>query len=101
LDEPLRQTVRAIVATVDGRPAGIVGLVREKTHGRYFSEFKEELEPHLRSIVIMRAIKKSLEWVEAYNGPVLAVAQHEEGARLMTRMGFTYIGGGLFQWLKQ
>ena len=93
-------TMRALVATLDGKVAGVVGVIRDGDHGRYFSEFHEELQPHLKSMVIMRAIKKSMEWVKAYKGPVLAVAQHDEGARLMTRLGFTRIDGEVFQWLK-
>jgi len=41
-------TMRALVATLDGKVAGVVGVIRDGDHGRYFSEFHEELQPHLK-----------------------------------------------------
>ena len=93
-------TMRAIVAELDGELVGIIGVVREGGWGKYFADFKESLEPHLRSITIMRAVKESLAFVRGYRGPVIAVAEHVEGTRLLTRLGFTHLQGDLFGWLR-
>ena len=91
--------MRATVAIMDGRVVGIVGITREVNYGRFFSDFTEELRPHLRSVTIMRAIKRALSYCEQYAGPVLALAEDAEGCRIMHRLGFTHLHGGWYGWL--
>ena len=98
-DGAVKPTLRAIVVTLDGEPAGIIGVSREGGIGKYFSEYRDELKPYLRSITVMRAIKASMKFVTDYPGPVYAMAGHEEGARILTRLGFTQVNGDLFTWL--
>lgn len=93
-------TVRAVVAEMNGEIVGVVGVVREGPIGKYFCDFKPELEPHLRSMAILRAIKKSMEFVREYQGPMVSVAEHAEGCRLLNRLGFTHLQGALYGWLK-
>jgi hypothetical protein len=87
-----------MVATIDGEVAGIIGISREGDIGKYFSEFKPELRPHLKSITILRAIKASLQIVRDYHGPVVAVAQDGEGCRILHRLGFDHIHGANYVW---
>jgi len=91
--------MRAYVGLVDGELAGVVGVVRERQCGKYFCDIKPELQPYLRSITIMRAIKASLRFCDEYRGPLVAVADDAESCRLLFRLGFTHIQGELYGWL--
>lgn len=93
------ETVRAIVAEVDGKVAGIVGVVREDSHGMYFSNFSEDLRPYLRSVAVMRAIKQSMDIVRAYRGPVISIAETVEGCRILNRLGFRHLEGAIYGWV--
>lgn len=92
-------TMRANIAIMDGEIVGVVGVVRERECGKYFCDFKPELQPHLRSITIMRAIKDSLRFADQYRGPMVAIADDAESCRLLHRLGFTHIQGALYGWL--
>lgn len=96
---PQRGTLQAISAVMDGRVVGIVGVSREGEIGKYFCDFKPELRPYLKSIVIMRAVKASMEIVRNYRGPVFSVAEHAEGCRILNRLGFTHSYGVIYEWL--
>ena len=85
---------------MDGEPVGVVGVIRERYFGKFFSDFKPELQPHLRSITIMRAINGALDYADRYRGPVIAVAKDAEGCRILFRLGFTHLQGALYGWLK-
>lgn len=91
--------MRAMVAELDGEVVGVIGVVREGGIGKYFCEFKPVLEPYLRSMTIMRAVKDSLRYVREYRGPVGAIAEHAEGCRMLNRLGFTHLKGAFYGWL--
>jgi hypothetical protein len=99
-ERPIPGTLRALVAEMDGEIVGVIGIVREGGIGKYFCDIRPELMPYLTSMPIMRAIKKSMEWVEAYQGPLVAVAEHAEGCRILNRLGFTHLEGALYGWLR-
>jgi hypothetical protein len=94
-----RETIRAYVADINGSIVGIVGIFRSKDSGIFFSEFKPELQPYLKSITIMRTIKKALSLCDEYRGPVFALADNAESCRLMNRLGFTHLHGAWYGWL--
>lgn len=85
---------------MNGSVVGIIGIVREGPIGKYFADFKPELQPHLTSMPIMRAIKASMKFVEEYQGPVLSVAESAEGCRILNRLGFTHYYGAYYGWLR-
>lgn len=85
---------------MDGMIVGVLGVVREHGYGKYFCDFKPKLQPYLRSITIMRAIKQSMDLVNQYRGPLISVAEHAEGCRLLNRLGFTHLQGALYGWLR-
>lgn len=91
--------MRVIVVEMDGKLSGVIGVVREHSHGKFFADFKPELQPYLRSITIMRAIKDSLRFADQYRGPLVAVAENAEGCRILNRLGFTHLQGALYAWL--
>jgi hypothetical protein len=88
------------VAELDGQVAGIIGVSRENNIGKFFADFKPELEPHLKSLTIMRAIKRALDFCDDYQGPVIAIAEHGEGCRILHRLGFDHLEGAYYGWLK-
>ena len=91
--------MRAVVALLDGEAVGLIGVVRERDFGKYFSEIKPQLQPYLKSITVLRAIKESMEYVRAYRGPVMSTAEHAEGCRMLHRLGFTHLHGAWYGWL--
>ena len=98
-----QNSLKAYVALLDGEPMGLVGVSRETYwqggYGKYFADFKDELQPYLRSIPIMRAVKKSLKWCDEYRGPMISIAQHAEGCRMLHRLGFEHMEGAYYAWL--
>ena len=99
--EPSRQTLRGYAALLDDEVVGLIGIARHKEFGLFFSEHKEALVPYLRSVLIWRAIKDAMQLVYSYRGPVLSVAEHAEGCRLLCRLGFTHLHGAWYGWLRQ
>ena len=92
-------TMRAYVAEMDGEVVGVIGIVRDKDWGKYFSDTRPKLRPYLKSITIMRLVKQSLKLCDEYRGPVLAVAHNGESCRLLNRLGFTHLYGAWYGWL--
>jgi hypothetical protein len=99
-EEPHQGTMRALVAVMDGKVVGCIGVVREGGVGKYFCDIGPDLEPYLRSMTIMRAIKQSMTFVHNYRGPVISLAEHAEGCRLLNRLGFTHLTGVYYGWLR-
>lgn len=92
------ETLRTIVVRRGGRAVGLIGVARNAFFRRFFSEYKPELEPMLKSMTVLRAIKAAMAIVRAQRGTVWAVAEHEEGARVLQRLGFEHETGDLFAW---
>lgn len=85
--ERQRPTMRALVIKVDEVPLGVIALVRPIRDQAYMiSEFKPELEPYLKSMTILRAIKAAMKWAEGSPFPVMALCQDSE--KLLNRLGF-------------
>ena len=98
--QPPAGTLQAFVAELDGEVAGIVGVVRELNYGKFFADFKPELTPFLKSVAIMRCVKGALRFCDEYRGPMIAIAEHAEGCRILTRLGFEHMEGRYFAWLR-
>ena len=98
--KPPEVTMRAYVALVDDKVCGVVGVAREGNIGKFFADFNEKLAPYLASPAVMRVVKKSLGFCDAYRGPVISIAEHAEGCRILFRLGFTHLEGEYYAWLK-
>jgi hypothetical protein len=83
-----RETMYAMVATLDDVPVGIMGIARDGWAYRLFSESKPALEPYLRSVTLLRGVKAALRLLDDREVPVYAVAQDDEGERLLKLFGF-------------
>jgi len=92
---PWPTTLRAVVLVLDEKIVGVIGLSREGDHLKLFSDAAPELEPHIKSITVMRGLKKVMQWVEASQMPVLAVADNPP---LLEKLGFELLEGNVYQW---
>lgn len=93
--EPWPFTLKALVAILDGKPVGIIGISREYGLNKFFSDITPELEPHMKTMPILRAIKKMMREVESSRLPVVAIA---ENPALLERLGFSQVEGDRYQW---
>jgi len=91
-------TVRAYVLLLDDVPHGFIGIVRENGVGKFFTDHSDKLTPYLKSITIMRALKKSLDWCREYRGPVVAIATTTQSCVTMNRLGFEHLQGVYYGW---
>lgn len=80
------QTIRAVVVLLDDEPVGIAGLSYDGDRYTAFSEYKPELEPHLKSMTVLRAVKAVQRMVKTANLPVIVVNSSNPG--LLERIGF-------------
>lgn len=101
--EAPRETLRAVVIVLDGQPAGVIGLALGRENARFFSDVREELQPHLKRMPVLRAIKAVMAHVTAYRGPVLAVRDPIPGSeQLLRRLGFELVDvqdvGEIYEW---
>lgn len=87
------QTIRAIVVLLDDVPMGVVGLELQRDRAVAFSEYKPEFEPHLKSIVVARAIKAAQKLFRASRVPV--IVQNTSNPELLERLGFVEIAPGV------
>lgn len=99
--EPYRQSMRANAIVLDGEVAGLVGVVRHKEWGVFFSDHKPQLRDHLSSVTVWRAIKDAMAIVESYRGPVMSIADDAESCIQLTRLGFQHLYGAWWGWLGQ
>jgi hypothetical protein len=94
------QTLQAIVIQFDGEVVGLIGVARHVDHARFFSEFREVLRPHLRTLPVLRAIKRAQALVSGSRLPVYAIAEETEAdsVRILTRLGFIHHQENIYTW---
>lgn len=88
-----RQTMRAIVVLLDDEPVGIVGLANEGDRLVAFSEYKPELEPHLKSMTVLRVVKAAQKMILTASLPVIVC--ETTNPKLLERLGFAEIEPGV------
>jgi hypothetical protein len=95
-----RQTIRALVVTLNGEAAGVIGLARHADHVRFFGEFRGELRKHLRRVQVLRAIKHVQSWIRESVMPVYVIAEETEpdAVRFLTRFGFVPHEENILKW---
>lgn len=91
-----RQTTRAVVVLLEGEPAGIIGLARDAGCEKLFSEYKPEMNQHLRRFEVLRAIKLAMSLVKSSKCDVYAV--REEGTDILLRLGFEHVEDDIYKW---
>lgn len=78
----------------------MVGVSREGGIGKFFADYNDELEPHIAEYRVMRVVRKTMKFCDAYRGPVISIAEHAEGCRILGRLGFTHMDGEYYAWLR-
>lgn len=93
-------TMRAVVLTLNDRPAAVLGVARHESYAQFFSEYRPEFRPYLKSISTLRAVKQVMTMVCQSKLPVFAIAEDEEpdAVRILTRLGFVAFEGNVFRW---
>lgn len=91
-----RQTMKAVVVKKGERPMAIIGMVMDKQIMRAFSESVPELDPHLRSMTVLRALKAAQKMFSESARPVFAVRGSDSG--ILERLGFVPVDGDLYRW---
>lgn len=90
------QTLRAMVIEKDGAPLAIAGLALEGDRFQAFSEFKPEMEPYLKSMTVLRFVKRVQAMIQAAPLPVVAFSKGDPA--LLERLGFQKIREGAYLW---
>jgi hypothetical protein len=100
----LSASVRAWVCELDGSVEGIIGLALLRPAHSVFSVFSDRLRPFLRSLTIMRLIRRLKVLIETCQGPVLAVRERRErqSVHILKRIGFRFLalheGDAIYQY---
>lgn len=107
---PSPGTVSAHVVLLDGRVAGVAGLVLPGLRGgkvaEAFSEMAPELQPHLGHPLVQAAIGRVLRMIRKSKFTVIAVADPNipTSEALLRRLGADRVGrindGEVYQWRK-
>lgn len=87
------QTIKAIAVFMGEEPVGMVGLEMYRDRCVAFSEFKPELEPHLKTMPVLRAVKAAQKMFREQSLPVLVV--NTSNPQLLERLGFQEIQPGV------
>lgn len=90
----MRCSFVAWVCELNGAVVGMIGIAKLRPVAAMFSVFEEVLRPHLKSLTILRLIKRAEAAVKASHVPVLALAQPDEptAPTILQRLGFTFVG---------
>lgn len=95
-----KQTLRAVVLTLNDQPAAVIGVARQNDCGQFFSEYKSQFRPHLKSMATLRALKQAMQIVKESKLPVYAMAEEQEpdAVRILARLGFIRENENVFRW---
>lgn len=91
-----RFTLKAIAIRMDAKPVAIIGLLDEKHRMRAFSEYKPELEPYLKSMTVLRAVKASQHMIATCGKQVIAIGEGCSG--ILERVGFVCVQDDVYVW---
>lgn len=87
------KSIKAIVVLMDDEPAAVIGLEFCRDRFIAFSEFKPELEPHLKTMPVLRAVKAAQRMI--LDAPLPVLVCNTTNPPLLERLGFTEIRPGV------
>lgn len=84
----------AWAADLDGIPAGVIGLALVRPRSCLFCYFDESLRPYLKTLTILRLIKRVEATMQVRGLPVYAIREKDEpkAPAMLTRLGFEPAG---------
>lgn len=91
-----RYNLRAVAVRMDGQPVAIIGMADERFRMRAFSDYRPELEPYLKSITVLRAVKAAQQMFASCNKPIVAV--REGCPKILERVGFVQVQDDVYAW---
>lgn len=91
-----RYNLRAITIRMDGQPVAIIGMIDERFRMRAFSEYRPELEPYLKSMTVLRAVKAAQHMFASCSKPIVAV--REGCPKILERVGFEQVQDDVYAW---
>jgi hypothetical protein len=94
--KPQRMTARAVVILLNDKPAAMIGLAYGLDCATMFSDAKPELQPHIRRMPVLRAIKLAMTMADTCGRDVYAI--REEGTNILPRLGFEHYDGETYKW---
>lgn len=85
---------RAWAVDMAGEAVGVIGLALTRPRACLFCAFDEKLRPYLKSMPIMRLLKKVERLFKERGLPVFAIREKGEpkAAAMLERLGFEYVG---------
>lgn len=100
----ITSSFRAWVAEIDGEVQGIIGLALTRPYACIFSAVNEPLRPLLKSMAILKLIKKVESLFKTRGLPVMAIAEPDlmTAPVILERLGFEYLeqvdGDAVYVW---
>lgn len=85
---------KAWACDLDGELVGVVGLALTRPRACLFCWFDETLRPHLKSVAVLRLLKKVEATMRKRGLPVFAICQADEpkAPSILSRLGFVPFG---------
>ena len=79
---------------LDGVPSGVIGLALTRPRACLFCYFDESLRPYLKSLTILRLVKRVEGVITARGLPVFAIREkgEDKAPAMLTRLGFEPAG---------
>jgi hypothetical protein len=93
-DHPPGASYIAWAVDLDGVPSGVIGLALVRPRSCLFCYFDESLRPHLKTLTILRLVKRVEGVITARGLPVYAIREKDEpkAPAMLTRLGFEPTG---------
>lgn len=92
--EAVGVSYRAWAIDLDDEPVGVIGLALTRPRACLFCAFTETLRPHLRSMPVMRLLKRVELVFKARRAPIFAIRERDEpkAAAMLERLGLRHVG---------
>lgn len=83
---------RAMVCEMDGERVGLIGLALTRPAACLFCWFDERLRPYLKSLTVLRLLKRVDAWCRDSRAPVMAIRDRAEpkSPHILKRLGFQF-----------
>jgi len=90
------KSLRAVVIRLDGKVSGVIGIIKDMQGPKFFSDLDDEVDP--KAFTVLRAMYVVVGWVRKYKVPVHAIASHQTGAELLSKLGFEHFDEDIYLW---
>ena len=88
--------MRAVVILLDEEPVAVIGLAEGIDCRTLFADSKPELDPYIKSMTVLRAIKLAMQLVKQSKKTVLAMRR--PGTDMLIRLGFEHVRDDIYRW---